>query len=210
MPAYLQSSSNPFGSSNSARTGNPNYQQSPPAAGSPSMAQFMPQQSRGMPQQQMQMPAQQPWQPPSFPMPQFNYATPDLSIPELSQSGGGMDWLQNFIPPQLNVSSGISPPQMPGAPSAPQMPGMAGSPGMQAGGQASYASSIGPMLSELLGQFYQGSAPINSGAQQAQAESGLGWMGLGSGLANQQQDYQAQQQMGLMALLQDMFARSYA
>lgn len=209
MPGYLQSSSNPFGSSNSARTGNPNYQQSPPQAGSPSMAQFMPQQGRGMPQQQMQMPAQQQWQPPSFPMPEFNYAAPSFSMPEVS-GGGGSDWLQNFAAPQLNVSSGISPPQMPSVPSAPQMPGMSGSPGMQAGAQASYASAIGPMLSELLGQFYQGSAPINSGAQQAQAESGLGWMGLGSGLYNQQQDYQAQQQMGLMSLLRDVFARSYA
>ena len=88
-----------------------------------------------------------------------------------------------------------APPEMPQAPQA------GGSPMMQQAAAAQMPGTMGPALSDLMGQYHQGQAGLQNQFQGAQAQAGLGWGGLADQFRRLQQQGQVGQQGNLLAML---------
>lgn len=117
----------------------------------------------------------------------------------LQQGGGG----QVQPPSQLNVTTGIQPQVAPQAPQAVGTPQLGAMSPMQAqAAQASFGQAAQPQLAQLLSQYYPAAQGLESGTQNAQAASALGWAGLGSQGANQAQGNQVAQNTQLVQFLQ--------
>ena len=115
--------------------------------------------------------------------------------PQQAAGGGQQAPQQN-----MNVQAGITP-QYITQPSmgTPQMAGL--SPMAGSGYDAQLAAQQAPMQQQLMAQYYPAQAGLQQAFQQAQANSGLGWGGLGSQALQAQQGYQTGMQNNLLGLL---------
>ena len=129
---------------------------------------------------------------------------PVTGMDAYGQYGGGQaaSGQQQAAQPQqnMNVQSGITP-QYITQPSmgTPQMAGL--SPMAQSGYGGQLAAQQAPMQQQLMAQYYPAQAGLQQAFQQAQAQSGLGWGGLGSQANQAQQGYNTAMQNNLLGLL---------
>jgi hypothetical protein len=114
---------------------------------------------------------------------------PTLTIPQF-----------NYQPPAMNFQQ--PPPAQQRTMPSMSMPSLGGySPGAQAGGAGNWQSALAPLLAALLSNYYQSSAGLQQQGQQAQADSGLNWAGIGQDVNNTTQRYRDQGQGNILSFL---------
>ncbi len=113
--------------------------------------------------------------------------------------GGGQQQQQ---PQMMNITTGIQPPQIPQAPQAQAPPQFTGSPMQQQAAIANFGQAAQPQLATQLAQYYPQASGLQDAGQLAQAQSGLGWGGLGQQSNQIAQSNQVAQQGQLLQLLQ--------
>ena len=117
------------------------------------------------------------WQQPSYGLPDASQGTP--------QGGGLEQWAQPGAPLEQSISTGITMPQMQGPPMMP--PQQPEGPSWLGGDpSAAYAQAIQSPMAQLQSDYYTQLAPLMRGAEEARAQAGLAWGGLGQGMAQRQ------------------------